>query len=60
MQRRPPQTAWPGKILVNISPEEQQERYKKTISMAVLIMYAPMEQREEEVPATGGQIIIKA
>ena len=54
VQRRPPQTPWPGKISVNISREEQQERYEKTISMVVLIMYALMEQREEEVPATRG------
>ena len=56
MQRRPPQTACPVKILVNISPKEQQERYRfqKTISMAVLILYALMEHREEEVPATRG------
>ena len=60
MQRRPPQTAWPGKILVKIPPKEQQERYKKTISMVVLIMYALMEPREEEVPATRGWFIIKA
>ena len=55
----PPQTAWPVKILVNIPPEEQQVRYKKTISMVVLIMYALMEQREGEVPATRGWFIIK-
>ena len=54
MEKRPPQTPWPVKISVNISPKEQQERYEKTVSMVVLIMYAPMEQREEEVPATRG------
>ena len=54
MQKRPPQTPWPVKISVNISPEEQQERYEKTISMVVLIMYALMEQCEEEVLATRG------
>ena len=45
--------------LVHMSVEELRERNKKTVLMAVLIVYALTEQREEEMPATVAWTISK-